>query len=69
MKRTSAALIVFALLVATFQFSANAAAKAGAKCTKVGSKSVVGAKTFTCMKSGTKLIWNKGASQSPGKNL
>jgi hypothetical protein len=69
MKRTSAALIVFALLVATFQFSANAAAKAGAKCTKVGSKSVVGAKTFTCMKSGTKLIWNKGASQSPGKNI
>jgi hypothetical protein len=69
MKRTSAALIVFALLVATFQFSANAAAKAGAKCTKVGSKSVVGAKTFTCIKSGTKLIWNKGASQSPGKNI
>ena len=69
MKRTSAALIVFALLVTTFQFSANAAAKAGAKCTKVGSKSVVGAKTFTCMKSGTKLIWNKGASQSPGKNI
>ena len=69
MKRTSAALIVFALLVTTFQFSANAAAKAGAKCTKVGVKSVVGAKTFTCMKFGTKLIWNKGASQSPGKNI
>jgi hypothetical protein len=26
----------------------------------VGSKSVVGAKTFTCIKSGKKIVWNKG---------
>jgi hypothetical protein len=26
----------------------------------VGSKSVVGVKTFTCIKSGKKLVWNKG---------
>jgi hypothetical protein len=26
----------------------------------VGSKSVVGTKTFTCIKSGKKLVWNKG---------
>jgi M6 family metalloprotease-like protein len=28
----------------------------------VGSKSVVGAKTFTCIKSGKKLVWDKGVS-------
>ncbi len=41
--------------------SANAATKAGSKCTKVGIKSIVGNKTFTCVKSGKKLLWNKGA--------
>jgi len=40
---------------------ATAAAKAGAKCQKVGVQSVVGTKTFTCIKSGKKLVWNKGA--------
>ena len=39
---------------------ATAAVKSGAKCTKVGIKSVVGNKTFTCAKSGKKLVWNKG---------
>ena len=40
----------------------HSAAKAGAKCTKMGIKSVVGNKTFTCVKSGKKLVWNKGIS-------
>ena len=40
--------------------TATAAVKAGAKCQKVGVKSVVGAKTFTCIKAGKKLVWNKG---------
>jgi len=39
---------------------ANAAIKAGSACKKVGVKSVVGNKTFTCIKSGKKLVWNKG---------
>ena len=43
---------------------ANAAVKAGDKCTKVGIKSAVGNKTFTCIKSGKKLVWNKGVSKS-----
>jgi M6 family metalloprotease-like protein len=41
---------------------ASASAKAGAKCTNVGIKSVVGTKTFTCIKSGKKLAWDKGTS-------
>jgi len=60
---------ILSLFLSTPIIPANAAAKAGAKCTKVGSKSVVGAKTFTCIKSGNKLVWDKGASQSPGKNI
>ena len=42
----------------------NAAVKAGAKCTKVGIKSTEGTKTFTCIKSGKKLVWDKGVSKS-----
>ena len=42
----------------------NAAVKAGAKCTKAGIKSVVGNKTYTCFKSGKKLVWNKGVGNS-----
>ena len=51
---------IFALFI---QSSPSVSAtKAGAKCTKVGIKSVVGNKTFTCIKSGKKLVWNKGIS-------
>jgi hypothetical protein len=68
-KRLIALTVITPLFLSSQLSSSHAAAKAGAKCTKVGSKSVVGAKTFTCIKSGTKLIWDKGASQSPGKNI
>lgn len=59
--------LVAILIITPFLFSSqlstsHAAATAGAKCSKVGSKSVVGTKSFTCIKSGKKLIWNKGVS-------
>jgi len=38
-----------------------AAVKAGSPCTKVGIKSVSAGKTYTCVKSGKKLVWDKGA--------
>ena len=41
---------------------AQAAAKAGAKCNKVGATSTVAGKKFTCIKSGKRLIWNKGVT-------
>jgi hypothetical protein len=50
-------------LIATLlvPMQANAAtAKAGSKCTKFKATQIVGAKKFTCIKSGTKLVWNKG---------
>ena len=42
----------------------NAAAKAGAKCNKVGITSVASGKTFTCVKTGKKLVWDKGVTVS-----
>jgi hypothetical protein len=48
----------------TIPTPATAAAKPGAKCSKVGIESVVGSKTFTCIKSGKKLVWNKGITKS-----
>ena len=68
-KRLIALIVITPLLLSSQLSTSHAAAKAGAKCTKMGSKSVVGAKTFTCIKSGTKLIWDKRASQSLGKNI
>jgi hypothetical protein len=52
--------LIAALLVPV---QANAAtAKAGAKCTKLKATQIVGTKKFTCIKSGTKLVWDKGVA-------
>jgi hypothetical protein len=42
--------------------SATAAVNAGDRCTKAGITSVAAGKKFTCIKSGKKLIWNKGVA-------
>ena len=55
------ALIVIAL-VGICGPSAVATPKAGAKCTKPGSTATASGKKFTCVKSGTKLVWNKGVA-------
>jgi len=36
------------------------AVKAGATCSKAGITSIASGKKFTCIKSGNKLVWNKG---------
>lgn len=63
-KRLITLLVITPLLLSSQMYASNAAAKAGAKCSKVGSKSVVGSKTFTCIKSGKKLVWDKGITKS-----
>ena len=68
-KRLIAFLSVLSLFLSSPLSPANAAAKAGAKCTKPGNVEVVKGKTFTCVKSGKKVVWNKGVSQTPGKNI
>ena len=50
------------------QISTNAAVKAGVACTKAGITSVASSKTYTCIKSGRKLVWDKGISASSSAN-
>lgn len=60
MKRFVSAILVL-LLISSIS-PAHAVVKAGAKCTKVGVTASVGGKKFTCIKSGKKLVWNKGTT-------
>jgi hypothetical protein len=59
-KRTLSFLMVLALCVAPLPQASAAIAKAGASCAKLKATSVVKGKKFTCIKSGKKLVWNKG---------
>jgi hypothetical protein len=59
-KKLIAFLSILCLSLSVPLIPAHSATKTGAKCTKVGIKSVAGNKTFTCVKSGKKLVWNKG---------
>jgi len=52
-------LLTFVNVPATF-----AAAKAGAKCTKVGATETVKSLKFTCIKSGSKQVWNSGTKEA-----
>jgi hypothetical protein len=56
--------VFLALLLSFSLISAPtfAAVKAGAKCTKAGATALAGGKKFTCVKSGTRLVWNKGVT-------
>ena len=53
--------LIAILLVASIS-PAQAVVKAGAKCTKAGVTASVGGKKYTCIKSGKKLVWNKGTT-------
>jgi hypothetical protein len=52
--------IAIALMLALAGPVQAASPKAGAKCTKAGATATASGKKFTCVKSGTKLVWNKG---------
>jgi hypothetical protein len=57
--RLAIAIAVLLTVVAPVQ---AATPKAGAKCTKAGTTATAAGKKFTCIKSGTKLVWNKGVA-------
>lgn len=58
MKRTA---LVIALIVSLLNGNvAIAAVKAGAMCGKAGTTSISSGKKYTCVKSGKKLVWDKG---------
>jgi len=61
-KRTLSTLLVVALFVVPIPQASAVTAKAGATCTKLKATSVVKGKKFTCIKSGKKLVWDKGVT-------
>lgn len=55
--------LVFALVASLLTGTvAIAAVKSGTTCSKAGSTSVVSGKKFTCIKSGKRLVWDKGVA-------
>ena len=67
-KKLTAFLSVLTLFLSTPLIPANAVAKAGAKCAKAGNTEVVKGKSYTCVKSGKKLVWDKGNTK-PSSSL
>jgi hypothetical protein len=61
-KLTIALVSIFTLSLSLTPVSA--AVKAGGPCSKAGTKSVFLSKTYTCIKSGKKLVWDKGVGKS-----
>ena len=60
MKKVLGSLIALALFLVPM--NAIAAVKAGDACKKVGTTATAGGKKYTCIKSGKKLVWNKGVA-------
>ena len=61
-KRLIAFLSILSLSISLPLIPANAAVKAGASCKTIGITSVTSGRTFTCVKSGKKLVWNRGVA-------
>jgi hypothetical protein len=59
-KKIIAFISILSLSISIPIIPANAAVKAGSSCSSAGKTSVVFSKTYTCIKSGKKLVWDKG---------
>jgi len=59
-------LTIFFCSIITFSLTseASAAVTPGAGCSKAGIRQIYKGKTYTCIKSGKKLVWNKGVKFS-----
>jgi len=62
MKRTLTTMILLTFLTAGLSAPANAAVKAGTKCTKLGLTAQSGGKKYTCIQLGKYLYWNNGSA-------
>ena len=62
---TGMVIALFVSMIATQP--SMAAVKAGAKCSKAGATATKASKKFTCVKSGKKLMWNKGVALAKPK--
>ncbi|MEI7541237.1 MAG: hypothetical protein WCJ89_07140 [Actinomycetes bacterium] len=64
MRRIRVSLIAGIFFAASFLNPAQAVTKAGDSCKKAGISSISNGKKYTCVKSGKKLIWNKGVKDT-----
>jgi hypothetical protein len=71
MRRKGLLAVAVALFLALVTPLQAATPKAGAKCSKAGTTATAAGKKFTCIKSGNKLVWNKGVAikAAPKPNL
>ncbi len=60
MKRVSATIVIGCLVLSLNLSTATAAIKPGTACKKLGQISTSAGIKYTCIKSGKKLVWNKG---------
>jgi len=65
MRKVLAALLTAAVFL--FPLNATAAVKSGSVCSKLGATSTIAGKKYTCIKSGKKLVWNKGVNVATPK--
>jgi hypothetical protein len=63
-KKIIAFILILSLSISIPLIPANAAVKAGGSCISAGKTSDVFSKTYTCIKSGKKLVWDKGVTKS-----
>ena len=63
-KKLISFLSILSLSIALPLIPANAAIKSGGACSKAGIKSKSSSKTYTCIKSGKKLVWDKGVANA-----
>lgn len=61
-KRFVAFFVTLFLLMQAMQTASHATVKTGASCKKAGITATSVNKTYTCIKSGKRLVWNKGRS-------
>ena len=62
MKRVFATIVIGCLVLTLNLSTATAAVKPGTACKKIGQISTSAGIKYTCIKSGKKLVWNKGVS-------
>jgi hypothetical protein len=60
MLKKMVAVVAIVSLTLTPISQVNAAVKAGSTCPKAGNTAIASGKTFTCIQSGKKLVWDKG---------
>jgi hypothetical protein len=62
MKKMLSMVLTLVFLGTSLSLPAFGAVKAGSPCPKAGKISATATKTFTCIKSGKKFVWNKGVT-------